>query len=310
MSCCAVLLAAALTRAEIIERMRRPPVTKVSGLVQVVASCPADMRLEYQSPVATFAADVCTKLYAARREQPKAFPEPGIVIYLGDGRTNDTRVVVWEGKHASGSPYTRLTLPAPGSSDLESLRLEVVRAFYRSLTGETIDDTEAERRLLEADPDRRADRQYEMIERWLNGEPVEADDEEMLRLSRSVLQPGIARPSDVLRFASRLALYPESYDRPFCGRYRSCTFAEAIRLAEKDPRLRLIAYLKAPQLIIYGGGRGEELALAAEAYANLMFELAKGKKSKAALEEMLAEADAKLEAAMEAARKVEEGKGR
>ena len=46
MAICSVLLAAALTRAELIERFKAPPLTKVSGLVQVVADCPAEMRRE------------------------------------------------------------------------------------------------------------------------------------------------------------------------------------------------------------------------------------------------------------------------
>lgn len=310
MSVCALLLAASLTRAEIIERFKAPPLTKVSGLVQVVANCPSDMRREYQGPVASFAADICNRLYVARREQPKAFQEPGIVIWLGAGRTNDTRILVREGVRDSGRKYTRLTLPAPGTTDIEALRLEIARAFVRAVADEDLSDEAVVALLRDSDPVSRADHQYDQIERWLRGDPVEGDDEEMLRLYRSVLQPGVARPSDVLRFASRLMLYPESFDRPFCGRYRCCTPAEAIRFAAEDPRLRLVAYLKSPQLVLYGGGRGEELAAAAEAYAQLMLAIARGTESQEDLMKMLEEADVKLNVAMEEARKREEGRGR
>lgn len=305
MAICSVLLAAALTRAELIERFKAPPLTKVSGLVQVVADCPAEMRREFQSPIAAFAADVCTTLYRSDRMQPVYFKEPGIIVYIGDGRTNDTRVVVREGVRDSGAKYTRLTLPSPGTADLDRLRTEVVRAYFRAVKDRTVDAAEAERALRAADPSIRADYEYAQIERWLKGEPVDADDEEMIRLCRAVLVPGVARASDVLRFADRLVLYPEYFDRPFCGRFRACTLKDAILHLKEDPRLRLHAYIKAPQVVAYGGGRGEELAAAAEAYSKLLFEMARGEKPTEDLLAMLEEADIKLDIALEEARKRE-----
>jgi len=90
----ASILLLALTRAEILERFKAAPVTKVSGLVQVVADCPADMRREFQGPVATFVADVCRTLYRAENAHERPFVAPGIVVYVGDVRTNVTAVVV------------------------------------------------------------------------------------------------------------------------------------------------------------------------------------------------------------------------
>ena len=301
------LIAAALSRAEIIERFRVAPLTKVSGLVQVVADCPADLRREFLSPVATFAADICTRLNTARRVQPVRFVEPGISIYLGDGRTNDTRVIVTEGRRASGALQTRIVLPAPATTDLEELRLAIVRAYYRAVLGESIDREQAVRAIRDADPALKADYYYEQIERWLRGEPVDFDDEEMLKLYRGVLTPGAARVSDILRFASRLHLYPEAYDRPFCGRYPNCTFAEAIDLKEQDPRLRLVAFLKAREIVTFGGGRSLELNVAVEAYSKFLIDLARGGKTKNELLNQLEEADAKLNIALEEARKREEG---
>ena len=83
-----------LTREEIIARFRAPPTTRVSGLVQVIADCPADMRREYQGPIARFAADICNDLYRHRRVQPVLFKEPGLIIHIGDVRTNEAAVAV------------------------------------------------------------------------------------------------------------------------------------------------------------------------------------------------------------------------
>ena len=139
---------------------------------------------------------------------------------------------------------------------------------------------------------------------------MDGDDEEMIRLCRSVLVPGVARASDVLRFGDRLVLYPEYFDRPFCGKFRACTLKDAILHLKEDPRLRLHAYLKAPQVVLYGGGRGEELAAAAEAYSKLLFEMARGEKPTEELLEMLEDADIKFDIALEEARKREEAKAK
>ena len=64
MSVLAAFVVLALTRAEIIERMRTPPITMVQGLVSVYADCDAEQRREYQQPVAAFAANICRTMYA------------------------------------------------------------------------------------------------------------------------------------------------------------------------------------------------------------------------------------------------------
>lgn len=303
-----LLLSAALTRAEMIERFKAPPLTKVAGLVQVVANCPSDMRREFQSPISSFAADVCNNLYRMDRLHPKAFSEPGILVYIGDGRTNDTRVVVRREVRDSGARFTRIFLPAPATADLDRLRTEIARAYALAVKDEDIDAEAAARLVRTSDPKLKVDYEYEQIERWLRGEPVDGDDREMLRLCRSVLEPGVARESDVLRFASRLYLYPESYGRPFCGTFRYCPFDLAIRNLKTDPRLRYHAYVKAPQILAFGGGRGEALARAAEAYSHLLFEMARDEKPAEELLKMLDEADVMLDIALEEARKREEGK--
>ena len=296
------ILLFALTRQEIIERFRAEPVTKVSGLVQVVADCPADMRREFQTPVAGNVAEICRTLYRGETMQPLRFDLPAIIVHIGDVRTNIANVVARPSKRDDGSSVTRIYIPSPGFADLGVLRTEVVKAFYRAVKGEELDDAAAVAKLRAADPVLRANDDYEAIERWLAGKGVAEDDEHYMKLCRSVITPGLARESDVLRFASRLRLYPPSYDAPFCGKYASCAFAEAVDFAKEDRRIRVVAFDKAPLVIAYGGGRGEELLAAAEAYSRFLFDLAAYVKPREELLAELEEADAKLNVALEAAR--------
>lgn len=308
MSFLATALVLALTRAEIIERFRASPITKVDGLVQVVADCPSDMRREYQSPIAGFVADICRQLYRAEKMQEVKFENPGIVVYLGDVRTNVTDVVVRTKRREGGETFTRLYLPAPGFADVAKLRREAVKAFYLAVKDETLDDASAEQAIRNAYPELKAADDYARLAKWRAGEPVTGDEEQMLKLSRSVLMPGIAWPEDVLHFASRLFIYPEAYSSPFCGRFYSCSFREAITLARQDARIRFLAYAKSPQIVAFGGGRGEKLSLAAIAYSNFLRELAAYQKSEAELTALLDDADGKLNLAMEEARLRAEGK--
>jgi len=298
----ASILLLALTRAEILERFKAAPVTKVSGLVQVVADCPADMRREFQGPVATFVADVCRTLYRAENAHERPFVAPGIVVYVGDVRTNVTAVVVKPRTRADGSVYTRIYLPAPGYADVATLRRETVKAFYLAVHDRTLDDAAADRALRAADPELRIADEYAALAAWLDGRPSDGDDERYLEMMRSVLAPGIAYKTDVLRFAARLFFYPEVHGARFCGRYDSCTFRDAIVLAAHDPSIRLLALVKSSQVVVWGGGRGEELLAAADAYSLFLRELAAYRKTPDELRALLDTADAKLAAAFDAAR--------
>lgn len=303
----ALMLAATLSRAEIIERMRAPVLTKVQGLVQVIANCPADMRREYQSSVAGFAARICNELYRGLREQPKRFAQAPLTITIGEEHTNNTAVLVYMEKPAGETPRTRLHLPSPGSADLGKLQTEVVKAFMRSVKGRELTDTEANRFYRDIDPGRRAAEEYAELAKWKRGEKTELSDEDALALMRKILQPGRARVTDVLTFASRLWLYPPAYGQHFLMVHDCVTFAQAIDMAEADPRIRFAAYARAPLLVAYSGGRGEELAAAGLAYSDFLFALARFSKSKEDLHRQLEEADIKLNIALEAARKAEEG---
>jgi len=309
MTIAAAILAATLTRAELIERMRAAPVTKVEGLVQVFADCPSDMRREFQVPVADFVAGVCNSLYGnpKNRIPRRRFDEPGIIVYIGDVQTNRTDVVVRTRSRRNGSRFTRMYIPAPGFADVDTLRRESAKAFFLALKGVDLDDAAADKAVREANPELWRAYRLEQLHRWQEGKPADGTDEDFIKISRTIMSPGVAEPEDVLRFAARLMLYPVSYARPFCGKYTSCTFADAIDRAEKDPCLRFAAYAKAPEVALFGGGRGEELSTAANAYVLFLRDLAAYTKSKDELKDMLEEAEEKLNIALEEARKRKEG---
>ncbi len=314
------ILMLALTRAEIVERFKAPVLTKVNGLVQVFADCPQDIRREFQMPVADFAADVCRKLEAKEGMKSPRFAEPGIVVYVGEERTNRADVVVRRQRRGDGAAFTRIYLPAPGFTDVERFRLEVAKAFYRSAKGVELDDEEARAAIVASDLGLKVADEYERLGEWLSGggphhvfriaeggDAADKIDENYLKLARSVILPGVARRVDVLRFASRLRIYPAYFDTPIAGRYRDCSFADAIDLAAVDPRIRLMAYDKAPLVAAYGGGRSEELAAAAAAYSEFLLDLVRYKKSREELHDQLEAADTLLNVALERAREEEQG---
>jgi len=291
----------ALSRAEILERMKAPVITRVNGLVQVYADCPADMRREYQSGVAAFAADTVRRLYSARRLKEERFAKAGIIVHVGDGRTNRTDVV----SRVEGA-RTRIYLPCPGFSDIDAFRREIVKAFHLAVLGEKLGDAEADESYRRSDPRFHITEERDKIERWLAGGP--GDDEEHLKLMRRIIEPGTASRRDVLTFASRLYLYPLYYDAPFLGRIGTLPFRDAVAVAKKDPRVRLAAYLKSRDMIILGGGRGDAMTSASQGYARFLAELAKGDLGDRELLDILDGADEKLNLALEEARLNEEGR--
>ena len=147
MTLAAALAILALSRAEIIDRFKTPPITTVDGLVQVYADCPADMREEFHMPVSEFVSSICRELYAVPGTRKRSFRSPGIVVHVGDSRTNDSAVAVRRITRDDGTRFTRITLPAPGYSDIERMRLETVKAFYFAVSGENLDDEDAVARL-------------------------------------------------------------------------------------------------------------------------------------------------------------------
>lgn len=310
----AAFLSLALSRAEIIERFRAQPLVKANGLVQTVADCPSDMRREFLSPVASYAAEICKSLARSQGSAAasRRFRDPGIVIHIGDVRTNLTHVSTVVAEREDGSLQTRLFIPAPGYVDMARLRLEIAKAYFRAADRRECGDAEAFLAMVEADPELRVQDQYERLAAWEDGRPrrdpagrdpeaPDDADEEYLRLARSVVKPGFARPSDVLRFSSRLMLYPPLFSSPFCGRFRDCTFREAVELAALDPRIRFAALEKAPLVVAFGGGRGQSLSSAASAFSAFLFDLARFDKPKEELLLELHEAETLLAIALDEA---------
>lgn len=296
----AIVALLALTRAEIVQRMRAPIITQADGLVKVFANCSEAMRREYQFPIARFAADTITSLYSGLAMRPVRFTSPGIIIFVGDGNTNITQVVTRVETNAT-KVVSRLYVTNPGTVDLDELRIEIVRAFYRTVPKQELSDEEAMAVFRKTDPRLRIADAREQLESWLAGKG-EIDDEKGLLLLRKVLEPGVASRRDILTFASRLCLYPQTFDAKFVGGSDTLSFQDAIKFAKIDPQVRLQAVLKAGELPVWAGGRGEELANAAVGYGQFLLALAKGEKSEAELEEMLAGADEKLKELLEKAK--------
>lgn len=298
----ASVLILALTRAELIERFKAPVITQGDGLVQVYANCPEDMRREFQMPIASFAADTVKLLYQGLAEKPVRFKQPGILIHVGDVRTNDTEVVarvVTNGTRV----ITRIYVVSPGYADVTRLRTEIVKGFYRAVKQTELSDLDALAAFHQADPNYREWHERRLLEDWLRY--GKGDDEEGLKRMRRVIAPGHASVRDILIFASRLYLYPPQYDLRFLGRYDALSFRDALKVGRTDPGVRYFAAEKSKELPVFGGGRGRALQYAAEGYRDFLLELARAEKDERELSEILDEADIRLNLALEEAYKYE-----
>ena len=306
MSPLAAILLLALSRAEIIARFKAPVITQAEGFVRVFADCPEDMRREYQMPIASFAADTVMALRRGLSMRDERSSTPGIVVYVGEVRTNDASVVARAVTNDAGV-VTRIYIPAPGYADIDRLRLEVVKGFYRRVRGTELSDAQAVAAYRASDPELRLEDERLKLEEWLATGKGVADDEEGLRLMRRIFRPGTACPREVLIFASRLYLYPPQYDLRFAGRYDCLSFRDAIACVEAVPAIRSIAFIKAQEMPVFGGGKSPALTAAANAYMRFLFALAKGEADRDGLVRMLDEADVLLNVAFEEARKREGG---
>jgi len=298
----ASILVFALTRAELIERFKAPVLTQNDGLVQVYANCPEDMRREYQMPIASFASETVKQLYQGMGSKRARFKSPGIIIHVGDVRTNDAAVVSRVTTN-DAKVVTRIYVVAPGYADVTKLRTEVVRGFYRAVKGVEMDELEAMAAFRKSDPNFREWDERQRLEDWLKA--GKGDDEEGLKLMRKIIAPGKSSVRDVLTFASRLYLYPPQYDLRFAGRFDQLSFREAIRFGKVDSGVQVMAAIKANELMVFGGGRSRALQHASDGYREFLIELAKGEKEERELSEILDEADIRLNVALEEARKYE-----
>ena len=298
MATLAAILLLALSRAELIERFKAPVVTQADGLIRVYADCPEDMRREFQSPIASFAAETAKTLYRGLSMKPEHYRRPGLAIYVGDVRTNDTTVVAKAVTNDS-QVLTLVYVRAPGYADLERLRKEIVKGFFRRVKGVELSDDEAVAAYRAGDPALRLEDERRRLEEWLATGRGVTNDEEGLKLMRKIIQPGFASPRDVLIFASRLYLYPPQYDIRLGGRRGCISFGEAIALSRIDPLVRLLAFEKAKELPVFGGGRGAAMNAAVAAYGRFLLELARGEKDGRALKDLLDGADTLLNVAYE-----------
>lgn len=301
----AILALFALTRAEIVQRMRTPVITQADGLVKVYASCDEDIRRDFQGPVAGMAADTVKMLYGSLGRKSQRFESPGIILRIGNERTNNTEVVVGVETN-DARVVSRIFLKSPAFADRAVVETELTRAFYRAVVRQELSFEEARLVLRRANPKYRVADERAKLESWLaHGlEPAEMSEEEffaeieaMLMLYRKVLEPGKASHRDILTFASRLYLYPRSFGDLFVGGADVLSLAEAIPVARHDARVRVLAAFKAQELPVWAGGRGELLQDASLAYIKFLLELSKGKLSDAELEKLLEIADLKLKAA-------------
>lgn len=305
----ALLVLLALTRAEIIQRMRAPILTRADGLIKVYASCDEDLRRDYQVSVARAADETVRLLYGALSQKPQRFESPGIILRLGNVRTNETEVVTTVETNGE-RVVSRIFLKSPAYADPARFELDVTRAFYRAVQGRELSDEEARAALRRANPRYRIADERAKLEAWLAGglpgeprseEEFFAELEKMLTLHRKVIEPGKASRRDVLSFASRLCLYPRYFDEKFLGGTDVLPFADAIAVARKDARVRVLAVFKAQELPVWAGGRGDVLQDAAQSYMKFLFELAKGDQSEEELQKLLEIANLKLKAAYEQA---------
>ena len=293
------VLLLALSRAELIERFKSPVLTQAEGLVKVYANCSVDVRREFQAPVARFAGETVTALARIAQRPLVRVAQPGIVLHLGDMRTNCTDVLVrvaTNGEHI----VTRLFLPNPAQADLDALRTEIVRAYFRTIEKVELAPADAREAFRQTDPDYRRAGARRRLTDWLDR--AEGSDAEGFRLLYHVFKPGTLSRIEARVFASRLRLYPRTLARPFCGRFDALAFREAIACAKTDPFVRLAARDKANELPVFGGGRGEGLQAAATAYRAFLLALARGEPSEDALRDLLEAADTKLNVVYEEAR--------
>lgn len=270
MSVVATFLMLALSRAELIARMKAPVITHADGLVRVYADCPEDMRREYQTPVARFAADTVQQLNRYYHFAPVKHPEPQIVISIGEVRTNRTDVLARATTNGQ-QVVTRIFLPSPGFADLVRFRTEVVRAYCRARRGEELSPAAAEELSRLADPRLRTADERRELEAFLR--EGRGGHERGLELMRKVIEPGRATRQDVLIFASRLFLYPPYYGQAFVGGFQQLSFREALDFVKIDPRVRVLAYAKAGEMPAFGAGRSPALRKAAYAYMDYLFAL-------------------------------------
>ena len=116
------------------ERVRNLPklATACEGLVGVLAADVPGDPYGFRLPILQFASSLVRDLEHAYKLKMPRRNGFGIFVNVGDGRTNDTRVVSRRVRRPDGSQQTRIVLPSPGYSDLDELRFAVAQAYFRA----------------------------------------------------------------------------------------------------------------------------------------------------------------------------------
>ena len=102
----------------------------------------------FRLPILQFVSSQVRELERAYKLQMPKREGFGIFVNVGDGRTNDTRVISRLVQRTGGTLQTRIVLPSPGFSDLDELRFAVAQGYFRAwifrlaraTSGATLDD--------------------------------------------------------------------------------------------------------------------------------------------------------------------------
>ena len=129
-----------------------------------------------------------------------------------------------------------------------------------------------------------------------------AADEQLARMTRSVLEPGDCGLFELDIFTSRLFLYSPTFDAKMVRGRAVGSVREPIDASGSNLLVRAAAFLKSREIPLYAIGRGDALMAAAAAYERFLLGVAAGEE-RVKLEELLNTADARLEVIYEKRRK-------
>lgn len=115
-------------------RVRNLPklATACDGLVGVLAADVPGDDYGFRLPILQFVSGQVRILEHAYKVKMPKRDGIGILVNVGDGRTNDTRVLSRRVRRPGGGLQTRITLPSPGFSDLDELRFAVAQGYFRT----------------------------------------------------------------------------------------------------------------------------------------------------------------------------------
>ncbi len=114
-------------------RVRNLPklATACDGLVGVLAADVPGDEYGFRLPILQFVSRQVRNLEHAYKIMMPKRDGIGIFVNVGDGLTNDTRVLSRRTRRPGGEVQTRITLPSPGFSNLDDLRFAVAQAYFR-----------------------------------------------------------------------------------------------------------------------------------------------------------------------------------